>query len=142
MLLPWLDAPNLSSELEALRRYMDRVLEADERFEGLDGDGGLRFQRKEDHWLLELDVPGLQNKDLELTTRGGQLTVSGERKLQEPEGGRLRHRERRAWRFTRTVRLPADVDAENVDAKLVDGVLTLRLPTRPEAQPRRIEINR
>jgi HSP20 family protein len=70
---------------------------------------------------------------------GRELTISGEIKERERKGV-LRKKTRRVGRFEYRVVLPDEVDAEKVDAKLNDGVLTVRAPKAERAQRRRIEV--
>jgi len=92
---------------------------------------------------LTFEVPGVDPDDLSVTFENGVLTVSGEKRLERKAGngnGGTRGFERRYGRFERSVTLPQTVDPDRVSAQCRNGVLTLELPKRPEAQPRRIEI--
>jgi len=89
----------------------------------------------EDDQKIELfaDLPGVKQEDLDIQVEKDVLTIRGERKLE-------RQGERQAGAFSRTFSLPKHVDAEKIVALLKDGVLTLTLPKRPEAQPRAIKV--
>jgi HSP20 family protein len=89
----------------------------------------------EDDQKLELyaDLPGVKQEDLDIQVEKDVLTIRGERKL-------ARQGERVAGAFSRAFTLPKHVDVEKIAASLKDGVLTLTLPKRPEAQPRQIKI--
>jgi HSP20 family protein len=89
---------------------------------------------------LVADVPGLRESDLELTLDQDVLTVGGERKLAVPEGHTVHRQERRGTRFQRQFTLPYKVNADAMSAELKDGVLTVKLPKAPEAQPRKIAV--
>ena len=91
--------------------------------------------------VMEADVPGLSQDDIEITYENGILTIAGEAKsgADEKKGG-YHLRERRWGKFSRSFRLPETADGERVSAALKDGVLTLRIPTREEAKPRRIPV--
>lgn len=93
----------------------------------------------EDAYIVEIDVPGVQRQDLNIEVDGNELTVTGELKEKE-QAGMFRRRTRRVGQFAYNVMLPGDLDNENVDASLKDGVLTIRVPKSPEAKARRIEI--
>ena len=96
---------------------------------------------EKDHYLVHLDLPGLNKDEIQITFEDGILTVRGERKGEsETKDGRIYRKERFSGSFERTLRLPEKVDAEKMDAALKNGVLEIRLPFVPEAQPRRIEI--
>jgi HSP20 family protein len=94
----------------------------------------------QDAYRVEVDVPGLTEKDVNLDLHRGVLTISGERSMSEPEEFKVTHRERGALRFSRSLRLPEQIDEEKVKATVKDGVLTVELPKREEVKPRRIPI--
>jgi HSP20 family protein len=89
--------------------------------------------------VLFADLPGLDQKDVEIRVEDQLLTLRGERKAPVGEAG-LR-RERVSGSFSRAFTLPPTVDAEKISAEMKAGVLTLTLPKRAEAQPRQIKIN-
>jgi HSP20 family protein len=92
--------------------------------------------------VLKLEVPGIEEKDLDISVENHTLTVKGERKLEKEEKEQNFHRiERRYGSFYRAFTLPNTVDTENVDAKYESGVLKLELKKKPEAQPRQIKVN-
>jgi HSP20 family protein len=86
------------------------------------------------------DVPGLKDKDIEVSLDGEALTLAGERKLEVPDGHVVHRQERRAARFSRSFALPYKVDGNALSAELKDGVLTIKLPKAAEAQPRKITV--
>jgi HSP20 family protein len=91
--------------------------------------------------VLKLEVPGIDEKDLDVRVENHTLTVKGERKFEAEEKEQNFHRiERRYGSFYRTFTLPSTVDTENVAASYNAGVLKLELAKKPEAQPRQIEI--
>lgn len=92
-----------------------------------------------DAYLVEVELPGVKRDDITVDLIGGELAVSGEFKEKERQG-LFRHRTRRTGRFSYRVALPHDVDADNVEANLADGVLTVRVPKTETAKPRRIAI--
>ena len=92
--------------------------------------------------VLKLEVPGIQEKDLDIRVENHTLTVKGERKFETEEKEENFHRiERRYGSFYRAFTLPSTVDTENVDAKYEAGVLKLELKKKPEAQPKQIKVN-
>jgi HSP20 family protein len=90
-------------------------------------------------FVFELDVPGVRKEDVTVDLNGTTLSITGELKESETKGVTHR-RTRRTGKFAYRVTLPRTVDAENVEAKLVDGVLTVSVPKTEAAKPRRIEI--
>jgi HSP20 family protein len=128
-------------------RIMDALLSGDV-FQGFDSWTGPRgftpsFEVREtkDAYVFKADLPGLAEKDVAIQMTGNVLTVSGERKLESvQEGERYFAIERGYGQFSRSFSLPDGVDADNVTAEMKDGVLTLRVPKKPEVQARRITI--
>ena len=92
--------------------------------------------------VLKLEVPGIEQKDLDVSVEKNTLTVKGERKFSTEEKEENFHRiERRYGSFFRSFTLPSTVDTENVAASYTAGVLKLELAKKPEAQPKQIKIN-
>lgn len=91
----------------------------------------------DEEYVVEIEVPGLAREDISVELAEGRLTVSGE--IAEREGHFLR-RTRRTGQFRYVATLPEDADTEQVGAALADGVLTVRVPKRPEDTARRIDI--
>lgn len=91
-------------------------------------------------FYVEAEVPGLTLEDLEIFVKGNELTITGERKVPNLAEGHVHRRERGEGKFARGLRLPTDVDADKVQARLRDGVLTLMLPKAENAKPRKIEV--
>ena len=91
---------------------------------------------------LKLEVPGSEEKDLDVRVENNTLTVKGERKFEKEEKEENFHRiERRYGSFYRAFTLPSTVDTEHVDASYHNGVLRLELKKKPEAQPKQIKVN-
>ena len=92
--------------------------------------------------MLKLEVPGIDQKDLDVRIEDHTLTVKGERKFESEEKEQNFHRiERRYGSFYRAFTLPSTVDTQNVSASYNAGVLKLELQKKPEAQPKQIKIN-
>ncbi len=90
--------------------------------------------------ILQADVPGLGEKQVEVSVHQDTLTLSGERKPPSFEGYSVHRHERRGIRFSRSFTIPCPIDAEKAQAQVRDGVLTVTLPKAPEAQPKRIAV--
>ena len=92
--------------------------------------------------VLKLEVPGMEEKDLDIRVENLTLTVKGERRFEKDEKEENFHRiERRYGTFYRAFTLPSTVDTENVQASYNAGVLKLELNKKPEAQPKQIKVN-
>ena len=90
---------------------------------------------------LKLEVPGIDEKDIDVRVENNTLTVHGERKIEKEEKEEnYRRVERQYGSFTRTFTLPQTVDTENVSATYDKGVLKIALPKKAEAKPKQIKV--
>jgi HSP20 family protein len=97
------------------------------------------IEETDDAYVVEAELPGVDRKDVNVELVGSELTITGEAK--EPERkGIVRRRNRRTGRFEYHVNLPGHVDAAKIDARLADGVLSVRVPKSERAQRRKIEV--
>jgi HSP20 family molecular chaperone IbpA len=114
-------------------RRMDALL----GWRGLDGRHGLSrtegpagaYERTEQGWRWVADIPGAKREDVHVTAENGVLLVEVKRVPPELEAGfQPRHLERRPFELRRSMRLPDDVDTENIRAVFEHGVLTVSIP--------------
>ena len=104
-----------------------------------------RFDVKEtkDAYVISADLPGVKDEDLNVSLNGNLLTISGTREEEHQEAGESYYAmERSHGSFARSFTMPDGVDGDSVTADLKQGVLTLRIPKKPEAQPKRIAIGK
>ncbi len=91
---------------------------------------------------LKIEVPGVEEKDIDVRIENNTLTVHGERKFEKEEKEEnYRRVERQYGSFTRSFTLPTTVDAESVTAAYDKGVLKIKLAKKAEAKPKQIKIN-
>ncbi len=91
---------------------------------------------------LKIEVPGINEKDIDVRIENNTLTVQGERKLEKEEKEEnYRRIERQYGSFTRTFTLPNTVDTESVAANYEKGVLKVQLAKKAEAKPKQIKVN-
>ena len=91
---------------------------------------------------LKIEVPGIDEKDIDIRIENNVLTVHGERKLEKEEKEEnYRRVERQYGSFTRNFTLPNTVDTENVQANYDKGVLKITLAKKAEAKPKQIKVN-
>jgi len=91
---------------------------------------------------LKIEVPGIEEKDIDVRIENNTLTVHGERKIEKEEKEEnYRRVERQYGSFTRTFNLPTTVDSEKVSANYDKGVLKIALPKKAEAKPKQIKVN-
>lgn len=107
----------------------------------------LRFQpvvdifEAKDCIVVQAELPGVTPEDVLVHVEKNRLTLSGERRLGNAENHDGYHRIESTYGvFERSFSLPSHVDAGRIDATLEHGILTLRMPKRAEAQPRRIQV--
>jgi HSP20 family protein len=112
-----------------------------------DWNPAVDVRETKDNFVLTADIPGVNPKDIEITTEKGVLTIRGTRQDgaevsdSEKASEQLSYRiERANGRFLRRFKLPESAQADAVTAKTNYGVLTLTIPKRAEVQPRRIEV--
>lgn len=89
---------------------------------------------------LEADMPGVSKERLHLQADRDSLLIEGDVHFAMPDGMEPLHADIRANRFSRSFALSRELDTEDIDASLKDGVLRLRIPKRAEVRPRKIEV--
>src|ERR1700723_2523447 len=92
--------------------------------------------------ILKMEVPGIDEKDIDVRIENNTLTVHGERKIEKEEKEEnFRRVERQYGSFTRSFTLPSSVEPGQVSARCDKGVLKIALPKKAEAKPKQIKIN-
>lgn len=134
---------NPFEEMDRMRRYLDQLMGQ--------ADTGFRMPRagvfplinltetKKDY-ILRAELPGVKAEDLDIQATGRNITISGERKIEPDPDATYHRREREAGTFSRALTLPGDIDRDQIDASLKNGVLTVTVPKSEKAKPRQIEI--
>ncbi len=98
-------------------------------------------RENKDGYIFKADLPGVKKDDIEVSLTGNRLQISGKRdEEKETKGDTFYTYERAYGSFSRSFTLPEGADADHVKTELKDGVLTLVLPKKPEAQARKIPI--
>lgn len=96
----------------------------------------------EDAVRVTAELPGVQAKEVDISLTDDLLTIRGEKKSEKEEKKRDYHRVERSYGvFTRTVRLPAVVDADKVEATFKEGVLTITMPKREQTKTRKVKVD-
>jgi HSP20 family protein len=134
-------------EMMTLREAMDRWLQ-----NSISGTGQLLANmrpeaipmdviERDDSFEVRAAVPGVKPEDVEVTVQGERLTVRAEARAQEERRGESwLMREHRSGTAQRSITLPSPVSSENAEARIENGVLTLRLPKTQSALPKRISV--
>jgi HSP20 family protein len=95
-----------------------------------------------DRFYIRAELPGVKTDDLEMQATAKNLSIAGERKIEaENEGVRYHRREREAGKFSRIIAMPTEIDPDRIEAKMHDGILTIRVPKAEAVKPRQITIN-
>ncbi len=142
----WQVANPVWNQLNQLQQEMNRLFsrwgEDGGRWTGLAGGfPAMNVWEDNDTVFVEAELPGLDLKDLEIYVTGGnQLTLKGERKASVPEKGLWHRQERVFGKFSRSLTLPYNVNADKVDARFENGVLLVKLPKHESAKPRKIAV--
>lgn len=99
------------------------------------------FKENDDGFVLRADVPGVAEKDIDVSITGNTLTVTGKREEEKrKDDDQYYAYERRYGKFTRTFALPEAADGEHAQADLSNGVLTIAMPRRAELKARKIKV--
>ncbi len=129
-----------------MERMMDRSLGRESRYVGGGMFPPVNVYEGEQDALVQVELPGVEQDDIDLSITGETLTIKGKKAPiddetdETDENVRFQRRERWSGEFSRTIVLPDQVDADAVEAKLADGVLTVRLPKAETARPKRIAV--
>jgi HSP20 family protein len=139
---PTFDSP--FADLELVRREMMRLLDGfagDSREVGAGVFPPINITQDNDNFYLRAEVPGIEPNQLSISAVRNRVSLAGKREIKREDGRVSYHRrEREEGSFDRTVTLPAEVDAERIDARYADGILILTLPKAEETKPRQIAV--
>jgi HSP20 family protein len=134
------------TEMDRLTHAMNRLFDAPPEVEyardaNVSWTPAIDVTEDKDKIVLTADLPGLAEKDVDIQIEKDVLTLRGARTLErKADGEHHRRYERVSGSFVRSFTLPPTIDTEQVAASLKDGVLTLTLPKKPEAQPKKISV--
>ena len=92
------------------------------------------------YYLVQMDVPGVKESDIEVELDGNILKISGERKREERKQGKIQSWERSYGQFTRTLQLPETAESENIEANYENGVLSLYIPKVEAKESKKIKV--
>lgn len=135
-LTPARDLDTFAAEVD---RIFDRAFRSD--FAVRPSVPAMDLVELKDRYQVKVDLPGLSKDDIQISMHDGVLAISGEKKGEKQETeGNLVHHERWSGKFSRSLKLAKDVDANQIEATFENGVLEVSLPFVPEAQPKKIEV--
>ena len=119
--------------------FFDEFFTGDRSARPRDWAAPVSLWEDEQHFYVEVDLPGVAKDDVDVTVDKGTLRVAAERKPPEHQRD-CRHQERGYGHVERLFSLPETTDLEAIDASLRDGVLLVTLNKRPDAQPKRVTV--
>ena len=131
-------------EFDRLQRQMDLL---NNRLVGRTFERGagvfplINLTEDKNNYYVRAELPGLKADEIDIQATGTTVSLNGERKIPaENDGAKYHRREREAGKFSRVISLSKEIDAEKVDASLVDGILTVVLPKSEKAKPKQISV--
>jgi HSP20 family protein len=131
-------------ELEEMRRDMERLFDSMTGYSGLRTAGvfpAINVTDDGEALSVRAELPGIKTDDLDIRMENDTLTIAGERELASEDDAVSYHRREREWgAFRRSFSLPARVDSDKVEARYLDGILTITLPKAAEARPKQIPV--
>jgi HSP20 family protein len=132
------------SDFDQIRREMLRLLDA--ATDGAPDQGAgvfppMNITQDDDNYYLRAEIPGIKPAELAISALRNRVSISGKREIPREHDRVSYHRkERPEGGFNRAVTLPTEVDADRVDARYIDGILSLTLPKAEQAKPRQIAV--
>lgn len=138
---------NPFADFDTLRREMLRVFDSVSGRDGMEELAAgvfppLNVTQDDNNFYIRAEVPGVKAADLSISALRNRVSIAGKREIPKENDKVSYHRKERAeGEFSRTISLPAEVVADKVEARYVDGVLTLTLPKAEEAKPRQIAVS-
>ena len=104
------------------------------------GYPGVNLWEDGDAAWIETELPGMSMNDVEVLVCGKEVTIKGDRRIGDVKNANYHRRERGSGQFSRTLTLPWEIGAEKVEARLRDGVLTVKLPKSEYARPTKVKV--
>ena len=102
---------------------------------------GLDIYEEKDDLVVKTELPGVKHEDLDISLEDGILTVKAEKKQEETSEDTTYYTcERHYGKYSRSIKLPFNVESDKISANFENGVLEIRLPKAEEAKPKRIEV--
>ncbi len=132
-------------ELHRMRQQLEQIVEhAADPHQGTTAGVFplINLTEDKDNYFVRAELPGVKADDLDIQVTANNLAISGERKIAtEEEGARYHRKEREEGSFSRMIGLPGDIDADRVNAKMENGVLTVAVPKAEAAKPKQITVS-
>jgi HSP20 family protein len=142
----WSPASDLATEFFSMQREIDRMFDRFRDGASVEDSGAyirphVDIVEEDVRYLVTMELPGVEKKDVKITVAGDVLTVRGEKKQKtEAKEDGIRRFERTYGSFERSFNLPQTVKSDGIDAEFHDGVLTIAIPKAEEAVPKQIDV--
>ena len=144
----WPSRPSFESpfsDFDQIRREMMRLLDTAAGDGAPDPRAGvfppINITQDDDNFYVRAEIPGIKPAELSISALRNRVSIAGKRDIpREHERVSYHRKERPEGAFNRAVTLPVEVDAERVDARYADGILTLTLPKAEQTKPRQIAV--
>ena len=125
-------------DLDSLDRFIERFFEdttEEVKVPAID------IKEEKDKYIMEVELPGFTEKDVELKVENNVLTLSSkkEESKEESKKGYIR-KERKSYSFSRSFNLPENTNVDKIKASFKNGILNIEIPKAPESQPKYIEV--
>jgi len=125
-------------DLDRLDRFIERFFEdttEEVKVPAID------IKEEKDKYIMEVELPGFTEKDVELKVENNVLTLSSkkEESKEESKKGYIR-KERKSYSFSRSFNLPENTNVDKIKASFKNGILNIEIPKAPESQPKYIEV--
>lgn len=102
----------------------------------------VEVEENEDEYVMNLEVPGMKKKDIDISVRDNVIMISGEKKERIHKKDSQTHLNEICYgKFSRSFQLPNNVDADKIKGNWEDGILSIEIPKTEVAKPRKIEIS-
>lgn len=143
---PMRDLLNVEREFNRLFNTLENRFSISEKstenqdWEGVEWMPLTDIYEDKDNYMLKMDLPGLKREDVKLVYTNGQLSISGERKLETINDVRQHRIERTYGKFYRTFALPQEINQDKIEAEFKDGQLSIIIPKAEEAKPKELDI--
>ncbi len=139
---PIQDLFSIHNEMSRLFDNWHRPVRYRAEGESLDWRPVVDILEANEHVEIRAEIPGLSEKDVQVSVTDDVLTLKGEKTQESDENDQKYHRVERSYgRFQRSFTLPANLDPEDIKAKFTNGVLIVSIPKAKEVQPKEIQIN-
>jgi len=136
---------SMSNEMNRMRHEMNKLFRqvSSPSFSAPGGYPAVNTWADKDKMIVTAELPGIVEKDLDISIEGNTLTISGERKAMElPEAAVYHRQERGCGKFTRVITLPYQIDSDKVSAEMKSGILEINLERAEADKPRKIIVKK